>query len=98
MCKENIGFVEETVAVCRAHSLPDTPNVGLALRNLAECRATMGRTAEAERVYLEAERQLASVLRPDDPMLQRLHGEMAEFYGKLGRTAEAASWGAKAGN
>jgi tetratricopeptide (TPR) repeat protein len=98
MCPEHIGFVEETLAVCRAHSLPSTPNVGLALRNLAQCRAAMGRTAEAEQAYLEAEKQLAAVLRPDDRMLQAVHGAMADFYAKLGRTAEAATWKAKAGN
>jgi tetratricopeptide (TPR) repeat protein len=91
-CAEQLGFVEETVAVCRAHSLPDTPNVGLALRNLAQCRSVQGRNAEAEQAYLEAEKQLASVLRADDPMLQIVHGAMADFYAKQGRTAEAARW------
>jgi tetratricopeptide (TPR) repeat protein len=67
MCAEYGSFVEETVAVCRAHSLPDTPNVGLALRNLAQCRSVQGRNAEAEQAYLEAEKQLASVLRATTP-------------------------------
>ncbi len=98
MCAEYGSFVEETVTVCRAHSMPDTPNLGLALRNLAQCRAAQGRPAEAEQAYLEGEKQLASVLRADDPMLQLVHGAMADFYAKQGRTAESARWKGKAGN
>ncbi|HEX5044591.1 MAG TPA: serine/threonine-protein kinase [Candidatus Polarisedimenticolaceae bacterium] len=98
MCPEQVGFVEETVAVCRAHSMPDTPNLGLALRNLAQCRDAMGRPAEAEHAYLEAEKQLTSVLRADDPMLLAVRGTMADFYARQGRTAEAASWKARAEN
>ncbi|HET9300689.1 MAG TPA: tetratricopeptide repeat protein, partial [Candidatus Polarisedimenticolaceae bacterium] len=97
-CAEQVGFVEETVAVCREHSMADTPNLGLALRNLAMCRDAMGRAADAERAYLEGEKQLASVLRADDPILLRLHGVMAEFYAKQGNTVEAATWKAKAGD
>src|SRR5262249_47598120 len=96
-CRQHGDFVEETVAVCRAHSMPDTPNLGLGPRAPGPCPSEQ-RTGEAERTYLEAEKQLASVLRPDDPMLLALHGTLADFYEKNGKAAEAAVWKAKTGS
>ena len=95
-CKEQAAFLDETVEVCRTSSLPDTPNLGLALRNIGQCRFVLGRSADAEKAYLEAESQLGKVLRPDDPMLLALHGAVADFYDKTGRSVEAAAWKAKA--
>ena len=95
-CKEQAAFLDETVEVCRKSSLPDTPNLGLALRNVGQCRMVAGRNAEAEKAFLESESQLGKVLRPDDPMLLALHGAVADFYDKTGRSVEAAAWKAKA--
>ena len=75
---------------------PDTPNLGLALRNIAQCRAAAGRTAEAERAFLEAEDELQRVLPPGNPLLLTVHGAVAEFYEKSGKPAEAARFKAKA--
>jgi hypothetical protein len=95
-CVEHAAFLDETVRICRAHSPPDTPNLGLALRNVAQCHVALKRPVEAERAFLEAEAQLASVLPPNNSMLQALHGAMADFYAEIGWTAEAAAWKLKA--
>jgi hypothetical protein len=51
---------------------------------------------QAERAFVEAEAQLASVLPPDNAMLKTIRGAMADFYAGIGRTAEAAAWKLKA--
>jgi tetratricopeptide (TPR) repeat protein len=91
-CAEQAAFLDETVEVCRKHSLPDTPNLGMALRNIAQCRAEAGQTAEAERAYLAAEKELQRVLPPENTLLLTLHGALAKFYEATGRAAEAQAW------